>query len=41
MAETADDLGTPLGQETVRKKRRYRLPFTAAQAVAATFVSQP
>jgi polysaccharide deacetylase 2 family uncharacterized protein YibQ len=34
MAETADDLSTPLGQETVRKKRRYRLPFTAAQAVA-------
>jgi polysaccharide deacetylase 2 family uncharacterized protein YibQ len=34
MAETADDLSTPLGQETVRRKRRYRLPFTATQAVA-------
>jgi polysaccharide deacetylase 2 family uncharacterized protein YibQ len=34
MAETADDLSTPLGQETVRKTRRYRLPFTATQAVA-------
>jgi uncharacterized protein len=34
MAETADDLSTPLGQETVRKKRRYRLPFTATQAIA-------
>src|SRR4051812_47572937 len=34
MAEAADDLSTPLGQETVRKKRRYRLPFSAAQAVA-------
>src|SRR3954447_3556408 len=36
MAETADDLSTPLGQETVRKKRRrLRLPFTATQAIAA------
>jgi polysaccharide deacetylase 2 family uncharacterized protein YibQ len=35
MAETADDLSTPLGQETVRKTRRYRLPFTATQAIAA------
>ena len=35
MAETADDLSTPLGQETVRKKRRrLRLPFTATQAIA-------
>ena len=34
MAETADDLSTPLGQETVRKPRRYRLPFTALQALA-------
>jgi polysaccharide deacetylase 2 family uncharacterized protein YibQ len=34
MAETADDLSTPLGQKTVRQKRRFRLPFTAAQAVA-------
>jgi hypothetical protein len=34
MAETADDLSTPLGQETVRKKRRVRLPFTAIQALA-------
>ncbi|THD63377.1 MAG: divergent polysaccharide deacetylase family protein [Bradyrhizobium sp.] len=34
MAETADDLSTPLGQETVRVKRRYRLPFTGTQALA-------
>jgi polysaccharide deacetylase 2 family uncharacterized protein YibQ len=34
MAETADDLSTPLGQDTVRRKRRYRLPFTATQAIA-------
>jgi polysaccharide deacetylase 2 family uncharacterized protein YibQ len=35
MAETADDLSTPLGQETVRKKRRHlRLPFSAPQAIA-------
>src|SRR3954467_2225358 len=35
MAETADDLSTPLGQDTVRKKRRrLRLPFTATQAIA-------
>jgi polysaccharide deacetylase 2 family uncharacterized protein YibQ len=35
MAETADDLSAPLGQETVRKKRRrLRLPFTATQALA-------
>jgi uncharacterized protein len=38
MAETADDLSTPLGQTTAaRGKRRYRLPFTAAQALAALF----
>ncbi len=34
MAETADDLSTPLGQETARPKRRYRLPFTGIQALA-------
>jgi hypothetical protein len=34
MAETADDLSTPLGQKTVRQKRRYRLPFTGTQALA-------
>ena len=34
MAETADDLSTPLGQQTVRRKRRFRLPFTTTQAVA-------
>jgi uncharacterized protein len=33
MAETADDLSAPLGQETVRRKR-YRLPFTGMQALA-------
>jgi polysaccharide deacetylase 2 family uncharacterized protein YibQ len=34
MADTADDLSTPLGQEMVRQKRRFRLPFTAMQALA-------
>ena len=34
MAETADDLSTPLGQKTERQKRRFRLPFTAMQALA-------
>jgi polysaccharide deacetylase 2 family uncharacterized protein YibQ len=34
MAETADDLSTPLGQETARKTRRFRLPFSAPQAIA-------
>jgi polysaccharide deacetylase 2 family uncharacterized protein YibQ len=35
MAETADDLSTPLGQETAAKKRRrIRLPFSATQAIA-------
>src|ERR1700678_4405109 len=34
MAETAEDLSTPLGQETVRRKRRFRLPFTGLQALA-------
>ena len=34
MAETADDLSTPLGQKTVRRKRRFRLPFTAMQVLA-------
>ena len=34
MAETADDLSTPLGQKTVRRKRRFRLPFTVMQALA-------
>ncbi len=35
MAETTDDLSTPLGQETVSaKKRRLRLPFTGLQALA-------
>jgi polysaccharide deacetylase 2 family uncharacterized protein YibQ len=35
MAETADDLSAPLGQTTAtRRRRRYRLPFTATQALA-------
>jgi uncharacterized protein len=33
MADAADDLSTPLGQQ-VRAKRRFRLPFTATQALA-------
>jgi polysaccharide deacetylase 2 family uncharacterized protein YibQ len=34
MTETADELSTPLGQEKARKKRRFRPPFTAMQALA-------
>ncbi|MDO8397339.1 MAG: divergent polysaccharide deacetylase family protein [Bradyrhizobium sp.] len=34
MAETADDLSTPLGQQTAHRKRRFRLPFTGIQALA-------
>jgi polysaccharide deacetylase 2 family uncharacterized protein YibQ len=34
MTETADELSTPLGQKAERKKRRFRLPFTAMQALA-------
>src|SRR5438045_2932814 len=34
MTETADDLSAPLGQDTPRRKRRPRLPFTAMQALA-------
>jgi polysaccharide deacetylase 2 family uncharacterized protein YibQ len=34
MAETADDLSAPLGQNNARIKRRFRLPFTAIQALA-------
>jgi uncharacterized protein len=34
MAETADDLSAPLGQQTVRPKRRFRLPFAPVQALA-------
>ncbi|PJG50816.1 hypothetical protein CVM73_34040 [Bradyrhizobium forestalis] len=34
MTETADDLSAPLGQDTPRRKRRLRLPFTAMQLLA-------
>jgi len=34
MTETTDDLSAPLGQKTERRKRRFRLPFTAMQALA-------
>jgi len=34
MAETVDDLSAPLGQNMERRKRRFRLPFTAMQALA-------
>lgn len=34
MTETTDDLSAPLGQKTERQKRRFRLPFTAMQALA-------
>jgi polysaccharide deacetylase 2 family uncharacterized protein YibQ len=35
MAETVDDLSAPLGQQAVRRKRRFKLPFSATQALAA------
>jgi uncharacterized protein len=35
MADTVDDLSAPLGQNTERRKHRFRLPFTAMQALAA------
>jgi polysaccharide deacetylase 2 family uncharacterized protein YibQ len=34
MADTVDDLSAPLGQNTERRKRRLRLPFTVTQALA-------
>jgi len=34
MADMTDDLSTPLGQATLRRKRRFRLPFTGLQALA-------
>lgn len=34
MAEAADELSTPLGQQTAGRTRRFRLPFTAMQALA-------
>ncbi len=34
MTEAADELSAPLGQKTERSKRRFRLPFTAMQALA-------
>ncbi|HET7884693.1 MAG TPA: divergent polysaccharide deacetylase family protein [Bradyrhizobium sp.] len=35
MAEAADELSAPLGREGVRRKRRFRLPFTGKQLLAA------
>ncbi len=32
--DTADDLSMPLGQEKVRRKRRFRLPFSPMQGLA-------
>ena len=34
MDDTVDDLSAPLGQNTGRRKRRFRLPFTVTQALA-------
>lgn len=34
---TTDDLSVPLGQDRPLKRRRYRLPFTAPQAIAGLF----
>jgi hypothetical protein len=34
MTETVDDLSAPLGQKPARRKRRFRLPFTATQGLA-------
>jgi polysaccharide deacetylase 2 family uncharacterized protein YibQ len=33
MAEAADDLSTPLGRDSARSKRRFRLPFSPIQAL--------
>jgi uncharacterized protein len=35
MVEAADELSAPLGRETAHGKRRFRLPFTGMQALAA------
>lgn len=35
MADAADELSAPLGRENMRGKRRFRLPFTGMQALAA------
>jgi polysaccharide deacetylase 2 family uncharacterized protein YibQ len=35
MAEAADELSAPLGRESARGKRRFRLPFTGMQTLAA------
>jgi polysaccharide deacetylase 2 family uncharacterized protein YibQ len=37
MADTADDLSAPLGQDTIRPRRRLRLPFTGLQALGTVF----
>ena len=37
MTEMADELNAPLGQTETRRKRRFRLPFTGLQALAALF----
>lgn len=34
MAEAADELSAPLGRDTARGRRHFRLPFTGMQAVA-------
>jgi uncharacterized protein len=34
MAETADDLSAPLGQNAARRRRGFRLPFTGLQGLA-------
>jgi len=31
---TTDDLSAPLGQDRPRQRRRYKLPFSAPQAIA-------
>ncbi len=35
MAEATDELSAPLGRDGMRGKRRFRLPFTPIQALAA------
>ncbi|WP_298252520.1 divergent polysaccharide deacetylase family protein [Bradyrhizobium sp.] len=35
MAEAADELSAPLGRDSARGKRRFRLPFTGVQLLAA------
>ena len=41
MADAADDLSTPLGHKSLRRKRRLALPFTGLQALAVVRIFKP